>query len=146
MVSSTSVSGPIQCEVCPPASNCRFWIHPIMWTFTSGQELTDPGAGELLSPTSLELAWSQCHHLIASQWGQPQAKWPSDRHTKHCPSSLWLQLITWDRCTLRPPTVSTSDSEFSPCDRVSQCQSLFFQSCHPAHWHEVAPVLISICL
>ena len=50
MVSSTSVSGPIQCKMGSPASNCGFWICPTMQTFTSGQELTDPRAGGLLSP------------------------------------------------------------------------------------------------
>ena len=88
-VSSTSISGPIQCEVGPPASNCGYQIRLIMRTFTSGRELADPGAGGLLSPAPLELAWSRCHLLNASQWGQPRAKWPSNLHMKHCRSSHW---------------------------------------------------------
>ena len=89
MVSSTSISGLIQCKVCPPASNCGFRICLIMRTFTSGREIADPRAGGLLSPTPLEFAWSQCHLLNALWWGQPQAKWPGNLHTKHCHSSHW---------------------------------------------------------
>ena len=33
-----------------------------------------------------------------------------------------------------------------PCDLVGQCRPLFLQGCHPARWHDVAPVFVPICL
>ena len=49
-VNSTSVSGPCQCAVGPPAFNCGFQTRPIMQTFTSGWECAALGVGEPFSP------------------------------------------------------------------------------------------------
>ena len=143
MVRSTSVSGPIQCEVGPPASNSGF---PIMRTFTSGRVFTDPRVGGLLSPAPLEFACSRCHRLNALWWGQPLVKWPGNPHTKHFHS---LSLVT-AHCLSQVHIETTNHFYFRlgvlPCDRISQCQPLLLQGCHPARRCWVAPVLFSIHL
>ena len=83
MVSSTNVSGLIQCDMGPPTSNSGSQIHQMTWTFTSDWVFIAPGVGWLFSPTPLAFICSQCHLLKALWCRQSLAKWPGDPHMKH---------------------------------------------------------------
>ena len=147
MVRSTSVSGPIQCDVGPAASNSGFWIHPIMQTFTSGWVFPDPGVGGLLSfpcPFGiclLTVPLPKCFTVGAASC--EMARRPTHETllllslvAAHCLSQVHIE--TNNRFYFRLGVL--------PCDRISQCQPLLLQGCHSAHWCWIVPVLVSIHL
>ena len=117
-----------------------------MQTLTSSQELVAASVGAPFYPTPLEPIWSWCHCLNASRWGQPQAKWPGDPHTKHCCSSCWYQLTAWTRHTLMPPAASTSDPESFPVTWSDSVDPSSFKGCHPACRCDIAPMFVPIHL
>ena len=145
MVNSTSVSGPIQCKVGTPASNCGFG--PVQSCRHSPQV-----------ENSLTLEWEGC---FPHPFGICLVSMPSPKClVVGAALGKMAQRPAHETLSLFPLVAAhrlgqvhikvTHHFYFGlgvlPCDMVRQRQPLFLQGCHLACQCEVVPVLVPICL
>ena len=145
MVSSTSISGLIQCEVGPPASTVGFGsIRLHGHSALVGNSLTPEQRAAFPRPFGnclVSMPLLKC--LVVGAASGEMAQRPTHK------TLLLFSLVT-AHCLGQAHIKATHCFYFGlgvlPCDGVRQCQPLFLQGCHLSCRQEVGPVLISICL